>query len=160
MSTKGLTRMTLSLTYRSRVDMCNTPFVGRKGREFPRAAHLIRSCDATVTHPEFIDFFNFMTLMLPSCLKRLSPIGFLFLRRTLSIPARRPPKMRDPSLCISPSPYESFTSPNEFLKAIGRKSETKISFETWTQFWKMGGGLLRKAGVSVKDRRYGVSLLK
>jgi hypothetical protein len=46
------------------------------------------------------------------------------------------------------------TTPEAFLKAIGRGSETKITFETWDSLWKANGLSLKKAGVAVRDRRY------
>ena len=49
---------------------------------------------------------------------------------------------------------ESIKSPADFLKAIGRSSETKISVESWEDFWKKGRVSLKKDGVSVRDRRY------
>ena len=45
------------------------------------------------------------------------------------------------------------TTPEAFLKAIGRGSETKITFETWDGLWKANGLSLKKAGVAVRDRR-------
>ena len=45
------------------------------------------------------------------------------------------------------------TTPEEFLKAIGRGSETKITFDTWDNLWKTNGLSLKKAGVAVRDRR-------
>jgi IGR protein motif len=44
-------------------------------------------------------------------------------------------------------------TPESFLKAIGRGSETKISFDTWDALWKADGLALKKAGLSVHDRR-------
>jgi hypothetical protein len=45
------------------------------------------------------------------------------------------------------------TTPESFLKAIGRGSETKVSFDTWDALWKIDGLALKKAGVAVRDRR-------
>ncbi|KAF5338944.1 hypothetical protein D9611_008731 [Ephemerocybe angulata] len=42
----------------------------------------------------------------------------------------------------------------EFLKAIGRDSETKVTPNSWTEFWGYDGQALRKAGLAVRDRRY------
>jgi len=81
----------------------------------------------------------------------LSPVSFL--RCSLSSSAR-PPKKRDPKLRLTHSPPENIQSPSDFLKAIGRESEKKLSVESWTQFWKMDGRTMRKDGVGVKDRRY------
>ena len=46
------------------------------------------------------------------------------------------------------------STPESFLKAIGRGSETKISFDTWDDLWKTNGLALKKAGLAVRDRRY------
>jgi hypothetical protein len=43
--------------------------------------------------------------------------------------------------------------PEAFLKAIGRGSETKISFDKWDDLWKANGLALRKAGLAVRERR-------
>ncbi|ETW81587.1 hypothetical protein HETIRDRAFT_318188, partial [Heterobasidion irregulare TC 32-1] len=48
----------------------------------------------------------------------------------------------------------SITSAEAFLKAIGRSSETKVSYEAWDQLWRTNGHDLKKAGLSVQDRRY------
>jgi hypothetical protein len=45
------------------------------------------------------------------------------------------------------------TTPASFLKAIGRGSETKLSFDTWDALWRTDGQALKKAGVTVRDRR-------
>ena len=45
------------------------------------------------------------------------------------------------------------SSPEDFLKAIGRGSEKKISFDTWDALWKTNGPALKKAGLAVRDRR-------
>ncbi|KAJ3516863.1 hypothetical protein NMY22_g14102 [Coprinellus aureogranulatus] len=45
-------------------------------------------------------------------------------------------------------------STEDFLKAIGRDSETKVSPNSWTEFWGYDGQALRKAGLAVRDRRY------
>ena len=46
------------------------------------------------------------------------------------------------------------STPQDFLKAIGRSSETKISFDTWDDMWKINGQALKKAGLATRDRRY------
>ena len=46
------------------------------------------------------------------------------------------------------------STPEDFLKAIGRSSETKISFDTWDGLWKTNGQALKKAGLATRDRRY------
>ncbi|TFK70406.1 hypothetical protein BDN72DRAFT_818920 [Pluteus cervinus] len=53
-----------------------------------------------------------------------------------------------------PPPRESIASPQDFLKAIGRSSETKLQIENWDAFWKTSGYDLKKAGLAVRDRRY------
>lgn len=102
-----------------------------------------------------------LKLMSLFCVQRVSSLGVapaFFLKKSLSMFSRKPPK-RDPSFRITPSPIETIQSPNDLLKAIGRKSETKISVESWSEFWKMGGRAMRKAGVPVKDRRHDTSRL-
>ncbi|KAI0670763.1 IGR protein motif-domain-containing protein [Trametes maxima] len=54
----------------------------------------------------------------------------------------------------APPPRGSITTPEEFLKKIGRSAETKITPESWEQLWRTDGPQLRKAGLSVQDRRY------
>ena len=54
---------------------------------------------------------------------------------------------------------ESIKSPADFLKAIGRSCESKISVESWEDFWKKDGPSLKKDGVSVRDRRYVFKLM-
>ncbi|KAJ3817828.1 IGR protein motif-domain-containing protein [Lentinula raphanica] len=55
-----------------------------------------------------------------------------------------------------PPTNETITTPNDFLKNIGRSMDTKLSPvpESWDDFWRMSGLDLRKAGMGVKDRRY------
>ncbi|KAH9980278.1 IGR protein motif-domain-containing protein, partial [Lactifluus volemus] len=53
-----------------------------------------------------------------------------------------------------PSPKGDITTPETFLKAIGRGSETKMTFDTWDALWKTDGQALKKAGLAVRDRRY------
>lgn len=45
------------------------------------------------------------------------------------------------------------SNPEDFLIAIGRGSEKKISFDTWDALWKTNGLALKKAGLAVRDRR-------
>ena len=47
----------------------------------------------------------------------------------------------------------NITAPEDFLKAIGRGSERKITFDTWDSLWQTNGSSLKKAGVAVRDRR-------
>ncbi|EPQ54567.1 hypothetical protein GLOTRDRAFT_129917 [Gloeophyllum trabeum ATCC 11539] len=56
-------------------------------------------------------------------------------------------------------PKRGIESPEAFLKAIGRSSDSKLSslsesLSEWSNFWKLGGLEMKKAGVPVKDRRY------
>ncbi|KAJ7600832.1 hypothetical protein C8J56DRAFT_1038461 [Mycena floridula] len=53
-----------------------------------------------------------------------------------------------------PPPTGSISTPQDFLKAIGRSMDTKINVETWEELWKLHGPVLKKQGVAVKDRRY------
>ncbi|KAF9221612.1 hypothetical protein BS17DRAFT_737406 [Gyrodon lividus] len=45
-------------------------------------------------------------------------------------------------------------TPRDFLRAIGRSAETKVSIDNWDAFWRTAGYDLRKAGLAVKDRRH------
>jgi hypothetical protein len=47
----------------------------------------------------------------------------------------------------------NISTPETFLKAIGRGSETKITFDTWEHLWKTNGLALKKAGLAVRDRK-------
>ncbi|RDB17845.1 Protein FYV4, mitochondrial [Hypsizygus marmoreus] len=53
-----------------------------------------------------------------------------------------------------PSPRGPIATPSDFLKAIGRSSDTKVTVETWEQLWKTSGHDLKKSGLGVRDRRY------
>ncbi|KAK7690018.1 hypothetical protein QCA50_006662 [Cerrena zonata] len=54
-----------------------------------------------------------------------------------------------------PSARDSIASPTDFLKAIGRSSETKLEApEKWEDFWRLDGNALKKANIPVTDRRY------
>ncbi|KAI0004523.1 IGR protein motif-domain-containing protein [Russula compacta] len=53
-----------------------------------------------------------------------------------------------------PPPRGDISTPESFLKAIGRGCETKISFDTWDNLWRTNGLALKKAGLGVRDRRY------
>jgi hypothetical protein len=57
-----------------------------------------------------------------------------------------------------PSASGSIATPSDFLKAIGRASETKLSVEGWDQLWRMTGPDMRKSGLAVRDRRFVVSM--
>jgi hypothetical protein len=101
-----------------------------------------------------------MTLQLRSLVSRLwsatPSLSRSINSRAASIPV---PSIRDPSLLSGPQlrqnyHLESIKSPADFLKAIGRSCETKVSVESWEDFWKKDGLLLKQDGVSVRDRRY------
>ncbi|KAG1772374.1 hypothetical protein EDD22DRAFT_795233 [Suillus occidentalis] len=53
-----------------------------------------------------------------------------------------------------PSPRGKISTPQDFLKAIGRSSETKISIDSWDAFWRTSGWDMKNAGLSIQDRRY------
>ncbi|KAJ6475065.1 hypothetical protein C8R47DRAFT_1143415 [Mycena vitilis] len=84
--------------------------------------------------------------------------------RALTIRARaRPiPDPRGTNLLPPASPdgavltwtTESISTPDAFLKAIGRSCDTKLSIESWEDFWRQDGQKLKSAGVGVRDRRY------
>jgi IGR protein motif len=44
-------------------------------------------------------------------------------------------------------------TPNDFLKAIGRSSHSKLSLDSWHAFWNTRGREMKKAGLSVRDRK-------
>ncbi|KAJ3477383.1 hypothetical protein NLI96_g10496 [Meripilus lineatus] len=46
------------------------------------------------------------------------------------------------------------TTPEQFLTAIGRSTQTKVTAESWNDLWKLDGHALKQAGVGVRDRRY------
>lgn len=48
----------------------------------------------------------------------------------------------------------TIATPQDFLKAIGRSSETKLTPESWEELFHTNGHQLRKAGLTVEDRRY------
>ncbi|KAG2151301.1 hypothetical protein DEU56DRAFT_777139 [Suillus clintonianus] len=53
-----------------------------------------------------------------------------------------------------PSPRGKISTPQDFLKAIGRSSETKLSIDSWDAFWRTSGWDMKNAGLSIQDRRY------
>ncbi|KAG2037790.1 hypothetical protein BDR03DRAFT_956183 [Suillus americanus] len=54
----------------------------------------------------------------------------------------------------SPRAAGKISTPQDFLKAIGRSSETKISIDSWDAFWRTSGWDMKNAGLSIQDRRY------
>jgi len=74
------------------------------------------------------------------------------------LPQRPVAPKRDPTKLQSGSgpyarPVENIQTAEDFLKAIGRDSETKLKVD-WNELWKMDGRAMRKAGVGTRDRRY------
>ncbi|KAJ3928387.1 MAG: IGR protein motif-domain-containing protein [Lentinula lateritia] len=59
-------------------------------------------------------------------------------------------------LILNRSCTETITTPNDFLKSIGRSMDTKLTSapESWDDFWRTSGLDMRKVGLSVRDRRY------
>ncbi|KAJ3557651.1 hypothetical protein NM688_g1355 [Phlebia brevispora] len=53
-----------------------------------------------------------------------------------------------------PPPKGKIATPEDFLKAIGRETDTKVTAESWEALWKLDGQALKKAGLAVNDRRY------
>ena len=103
--------------------------------------------------------FSMTTLPLRSLASRLWSTTPSFTRSINSRAAFAPvPPINDPSVFSSPPPrsnhLESIKSPADFLKAIGRSCETKVSVESWSDFWKKDGPSFKKDGVPVRDRRY------
>jgi len=46
----------------------------------------------------------------------------------------------------------------DFLKAIGRSSETKLPIEDWDEFWNIDARSRIMKGMSVQDRRFVMDL--
>ncbi|KIM56809.1 hypothetical protein SCLCIDRAFT_131762 [Scleroderma citrinum Foug A] len=59
-----------------------------------------------------------------------------------------------PAIRSLPDPRGKIATPDDFLKAIGRGSEKKVSMDSWEAFWRTNGWELKGANVAVKDRRY------
>ncbi|KAI0725620.1 IGR protein motif-domain-containing protein [Fomitopsis betulina] len=53
-----------------------------------------------------------------------------------------------------PPATSPLSTPEAFLKAIGRKADTKVKAESWEDLWAMNRLRLKEAGVDTKDRRY------
>ena len=125
----------------------------------------LQSCDLFVilSAPAFatvnvtVTLFSMTTLQLRSLASRLWRVTPTLTRPiNNSRPALTPIlSTSDSSGFSSPQSHlESFKSPADFLKAIGRSCETKVSVESWDEFWKKDGPSLKKDGVPVRDRRY------
>lgn len=95
---------------------------------------------------------------------RLSSILPRFSRSLVNRAALRPvPPQRGIDLVRSATEHkltfslldtEHITTPHDFLTAVGRSSETKLSIEAWEDFWKTSGQDMKKLGLAVRDRRY------
>ncbi|KAH9936335.1 trafficking protein Mon1-domain-containing protein [Fomitopsis serialis] len=60
-------------------------------------------------------------------------------------------------LFLRDAPFDltgSIASPQDFLKAIGRSADTKVTAESWEDLWKFDRIRLKEAGLETKDRRY------
>ncbi|KAI0039677.1 hypothetical protein FA95DRAFT_1503848 [Auriscalpium vulgare] len=70
------------------------------------------------------------------------------------LPPTRGTDFHRSSVCRCPDALAAgdINTPETFLKAIGRSSETKVSCNSWTDLWKLDGLALRKAGLPVRDR--------
>jgi hypothetical protein len=79
-------------------------------------------------------------------------------------PPRIPPQDGDHRLLTfhNARPYLfrvlDFKSPVDFLKAIGRSSETKLPIEDWDKFWNIDARSRIMKGMSVQDRRFVMDL--
>lgn len=69
------------------------------------------------------------------------------------IPPRRDPAVFQHGTGPYARPAEAIETPEDFLKAIGRSSETKLSPSSWEALWKMDGYAMKTAGVTTRDRR-------
>jgi hypothetical protein len=67
-------------------------------------------------------------------------------------PKRDPTKLQS-GIGPHARPVENIQTAEDFLKAIGRESETKLKVQ-WDELWKMDGRAMREAGVGTRDRRY------
>ncbi|KZP31442.1 hypothetical protein FIBSPDRAFT_925705 [Athelia psychrophila] len=73
----------------------------------------------------------------------------LFLRRSMTTAlASRPTSSK------VPMPNDTIKTPSDFLKAIGRSSETKVKIEDWEEFWHASGLTFKAQGLAIRDRRY------
>ncbi|KAG5639207.1 hypothetical protein H0H81_005686 [Sphagnurus paluster] len=90
----------------------------------------------------------------------IPPLARSLVNRAASRPIPQPRGINDfpplvPTNALTAKPTaESITTPADFLKAIGRSAETKVTVEKWDDLWKLSGHKLRKSGLAVRDRRY------
>ncbi|KAJ7601585.1 hypothetical protein DFH06DRAFT_1261760 [Mycena polygramma] len=73
--------------------------------------------------------------------------------RPLAPPASRALTIRARARPI-PDPRGTNLLPPASPDAIGRSCDTKLSIESWEDFWRQDGQKLKSAGVGVRDRRY------
>ncbi|KAJ7245040.1 hypothetical protein B0H12DRAFT_1022045 [Mycena haematopus] len=89
---------------------------------------------------------------------RLRPV--IPILRSISTRVRPVPAPRGTHLLPTASPVPltptaaSITTPDAFLKSIGRSCDTKVSVDGWDDFWQQDRTKLKSAGVGVRDRRY------
>lgn len=108
-------------------------------------------------------FLNLQRVFAPRLCASIPTIVRPLLKRNVHLALRELPERpiapkRDPTKFqsgIGPHarPVENIQTAEDFLKAIGRESETKLKVE-WDELWKMDGRAMREAGVGTRDRRY------
>ena len=108
-------------------------------------------------------FLNLQRAFAPRLCASVPPFSRCILERNMHLALRELPQRpvapkRDPTKLQSGSgpyarPVENIQTAEDFLKAIGRDSETKLKVD-WNELWKMDGRAMRKAGVGTRDRRY------
>ncbi|KAF8967061.1 hypothetical protein BDZ97DRAFT_1804971 [Flammula alnicola] len=105
-----------------------------------------------------------MSMSFTSLQRLVAPrLHTLFTRSFSQVPSlqKRIPKPLDPATFRSGSgphaaafPVQPIRTAEDFLKSIGRSSETKLTASSWEELWKMDGRAMKKAGLGVRDRRY------
>jgi len=130
----------------------------------------------TKVTPSYVTHLSHFVLSSPSPEHRLQrTMAFLSLQRGLTssilpqintftrtlvtkVVTRPVPPLRDPNTLPPTVPrfpgMDVIRGPQDFLKAIGREADTKVTAESWEELWKLNGQAMRKAGLSVRDRRY------
>lgn len=95
------------------------------------------------------------------CIVPISPIIRRCLTTTSQIPVPngKPPSTLDLRCQHSPCTNvvhisDKITTPADFLKAIGRSCEKKLTIEDWAEFWNTSGITIKAKGLGVRDRRY------
>jgi hypothetical protein len=118
-------------------------------------------CHSDGHGPNSFNFPTMTSLLLSlsssSRLRALLPISRSLSTRARPIPETRGEHLRLPTALHVPltgiAAADSISTPGAFLKAIGRSCDTKLSIESWDDFWKQDGTNLKSAGVGVRDRR-------